>query len=72
MPKPSQQLYVTRKTIQLWDKTYQNHEQEAFIHKPNRRSYTKEFKEEVVQEYLQETGTVFNIAIKPSLFFNNN
>jgi len=71
LPKSVQQLYVTRKTIQLWDKTYQKHGQEAFIHKPNRRSYTKEFKEEVVQEYLQGTGTVFNLAIKPSLFFNN-
>lgn len=64
LPKSVQQLYVTRKTIQLWDKTYQKHGQEAFIHKPNSRSYTKEFKEEVVQEYIQGTGTVFDLAIK--------
>lgn len=63
----AQQLNVAKKTIKLWVSTYKKHGQDAFIHKTRNCSYTKEFKEEVVQEYIQGKGSMLDLAVKYNL-----
>lgn len=63
----AQQLNVDKKTIQLWVSIYKKHGQDAFIHKTRNCSYPKEFKEEVVQEYIQGKGSMLDLAAKYNL-----
>ena len=43
-----------RVRVREWVNMYKNHGREIFNNKPHNRSYSKEFKEKVVKEYLQD------------------
>ena len=50
--------------IRHWIKAYRAKGPEVFDGRPNNRSYTKEFKEKVVKEYLGGKGSIKSLAIE--------
>ncbi len=61
------QLNVGEKAIRLWVLIYKKYGKDAFIHKPRNRSYTHEFKEKVVHEYIQGKGAFIHLAAEYNL-----
>lgn len=61
--------------IRLWVRKYKTNGPEALLSKERNNSYTKEFKQMVVEEYLNGEGSLEELAIKhqipaPSTIFN--
>lgn len=54
-------------TIRLWAKKYQINGYSTFLYKEHNRKYTKEFKKQVVEEYLSGAGSTYNLALKYSI-----
>lgn len=50
--------------IRKWFKMYENYGASAFDERPRNNSYTKEFKEEVVQAYLSGKGSYLDLSVK--------
>ena len=53
--------------IYAWIKMYNINEVDAFIPRKNNNSYSKEFKEKVVKEYLEGKGSVLELCSKYNL-----
>jgi len=53
-----------RATVGLWIRKYQEAGPESLRHSAKNRSYSKEFKEQVVREYLNGEGSMEALAIK--------
>ena len=51
-------------TVRKWVADYDKYGEERFVHKDKNKSYTKEFKEMVVQEYLDGKGSSIYLSIK--------
>lgn len=51
-----------------WVAKYKKHGDAAFYHKKHNRSYTKEFKEMAVSEYLAGKGSIEQICLKYDIF----
>jgi transposase-like protein len=50
--------------VREWVNMYKKHGREIFNNKPHNRSYSKEFKEKVVREYLSGQGSLNNLMAK--------
>ncbi|MBQ9037644.1 MAG: transposase [Erysipelotrichaceae bacterium] len=50
--------------VYVWVRMYKKHGSEIFNDKPHNRSYSKEFKEKVVREYLAGHGSLSDLQIK--------
>lgn len=65
----AKQIGVHKSSVQSWYGVYQEHGEKAFDHSPRNRSYSKEFKESVVQSYisgnasLRELGSKYDISV---------
>jgi transposase-like protein len=57
-------LNPTGTDLYRWVKHYDKYGEYAFVPKKRNNAYTKEFKEMVVQEYLNEEGSARDLAIK--------
>ncbi len=53
--------------IREWAHRYRAYGSECFKHQPHNATYTKEFKEAAVQEYLAGKGSIEDIAIKMNI-----
>ena len=53
-----------RVRVREWVNMYKKHGSEIFNNKPHNRSYSKEFKEKVVREYLSGQGSLNNLMAK--------
>jgi len=53
-----------RVRVREWVNMYKKHGREIFNNKPHNRSYSKEFKEKVVREYLSGQGSLNNLMAK--------
>ncbi len=60
----ARRLEVRKQHIYLWVKKYQTNGPEALLFKGRNNSYTKEFKQMVVEEYLNGEGSLEELAIK--------
>lgn len=64
----SASLHVNNSTIRRWGAIYKKHGISAFIRKTKNRSYSKEFKEELVRKYISgensslELSSLYNIS----------
>ena len=58
------ELNVNDKTVRRWVQFYELYGPQTFDHKKHNRSYSKEFKLQVVQEYLQGRESYQSLAIK--------
>ncbi len=50
--------------IRLWSRKYQAYGSSVFEETHHNKSYTKEFKEKVVQEYLSGKGSLYDLSVK--------
>lgn len=55
---------VTLNTVKKWVVQYNEHGESVFDDKPRNKTYTKEFKTEVVQAYLNGKGSYIDLAVK--------
>ena len=53
--------------IRLWSRKYSEHGPSCFNEKKHNQSYTKDFKEKVVKEYLEGKGSTYSLTIKYNL-----
>ena len=57
-------LHKSGADLYIWVSIYDKYGEEGFIHKGKNKSYTKEFKEMVVREYLDGKGSSNDLSIK--------
>lgn len=57
-------LDIDNSSLYSWVRIYDKYGKEGFIHKERNKSYTKEFKEMVVQEYFDGKGSTYDLSIK--------
>lgn len=63
----AKELYCDHSVLRRWVKMYEAFGESAFDTSTTNASYTKEFKEKVVLDYLNEGGSYINLAIKYGL-----
>lgn len=63
----AKELYCDHSVLRRWVKMYEAFGEGAFDTSTTNASYTKEFKEKVVLDYLNEGGSYINLAIKYGL-----
>ena len=63
----AKELYCDHIVLRRWVKMYEAFGESAFDTSTTNASYTKEFKEKVVLDYLNEGGSYINLAIKYGL-----
>lgn len=61
------ELNISTRTIQDWAGIYRKHGISAFQTKKKNRSYTKEFKIKIVEEYISGFGSSIDLALKYDL-----
>ena len=57
-------LHIGRKTLNRWINIYDAYGEEGFLPKERNKSYSKEFKEKVIKEYLNGKGSFENLCLK--------
>ena len=60
----SKDLSISEETVRKWVKTYNEHGEIVFDVKPRNRTYSKDLKIKVVQDYLNGEGSQESIALK--------
>lgn len=60
------------KAVRDWIKMYNKYGADIFDDKPRNQSYTKEFKEKVVKEYLDGKGSIDDLKIKYKILSNRS
>ena len=63
----AKEMYCDHSVLRRWVKMYEAFGESAFDTSTTNASYTKEFKEKVVLDYLNEGGSYINLAIKYGL-----
>lgn len=58
------ELGCCKETVRGWVLMYKEHGDDIFDDKPHNQSYTKEFKEKVVKEYLDGEGSIIDLKTK--------
>ena len=58
------ELGCCKETVRGWVMMFKECGEEVFNDKPNNQSYTKEFKEKVVKEYLDGKGSIPDLSVK--------
>lgn len=67
----AQKLGCGIKSIRVWVMMYKKYGTDIFDEKPNNQSYTKEFKEKVVKEYLDGKGSILSLKTKYKILSDN-
>ena len=60
----SKNIECSEKSVRNWVMMYKEYGADIFDNKPHNKSYTKEFKEKVVKEYLAGEGSLRDIQLK--------
>lgn len=60
----AKQIGVNKSTVHFWYRTYQEHGEKAFEHSSRNRSYSKEFKESIVQSYVSGNSSLLDLSSK--------
>ena len=64
----SNKLECHQRTILKWVKLYKGCGESIFDDKKNNQSYAKEFKEQIVKEYLEGKGSLLDLMVKYNIF----
>ena len=63
-------LGVHREVVRIWYLKYKEYGPDAFIENDTNKSYTQEFKMQIVKEYLNGTGSFTDIATKHNISYS--